>query len=459
MDTITAFNFLIFFSSTILGIFVGLIPGIGILVSVLLCYPILLTFDLFQCLLFYLAVYSASQFSGSIVATTLGIPGESSSLPAVKEGFALYNKGKGSLAISGAALGSVFGAMVACLLTVILMPYALYLIKNFYNNTLQVFILLSVSVLIICINKQIITNILLFVFGLLLASIGFKEVPPGLNYKNIIPYDSIPDLIGGLPTFPVLVALFVVPILAKHWHIKSQKNTADINKKLKVLPFIDHLKNYTKHFSSGVRGSILGIVAGLVPHLTSILASNLSYIVEKYIGTKRKTYSNTGDMATLISSETSNNSAAFTSLLPLVMLGIPISASEAVLLSIIESTSNYVNYKSVIISGIFNELLIWFVAINVFAFILAWPMVKYVNLLYRMPIRLTFGLILLVLFVLIGYIGSESYQSEYHYMVFLILAPIGYMLRNTDTIVLIVGFILHDKIYEALNRAIIIWSV
>ena len=457
METVTLFNFLIFLSSTVFGIFVGIVPGLGILIAVLIAYPLLMTFDLFQCLLFYLSVYSASQFSGSIIATTMGIPGESSSLPSVTEGYALYRRGYGSLAISGAALGSIFGAMLACGLTLILMPYAIYLIKNFYSNTVQIIIFLLVSFLIVCINQRILTNFFLFLFGMLLASIGFQAVPPNLNYKEWIPYDVFPSLVGGLPTFPVLIALFVIPVLAKNWSTKNLPDS-NVNKNLKSLPFVDHIQNYLKYFSSALRGSVIGILAGLVPHLTSILAANLSYIVERKIGAKRKTYHHQGDMASLISSETANNGAAFTSLLPLVMLGIPISASEAILLSILEKNSFFVNYTSVVDSGIFNELMIWFVAINILAFTLAWPMVKYVNYLYKMPVQLTFTITCIILILLIGYVGSNSYQLGYYYTVFLLLAPIGYMLRNTDTIVLIVGFILQDKIYAAMYRAVIIWS-
>lgn len=458
METLTLANLLILFGATLAGIVVGLIPGLGILIACLIAYPLLLTFDMFQCLLFYLAVYSASQFSGSIIATTLGLPGESSSLPAVREGYGLYRQGHGSLAISGAAMGSIFGAFVAVGLTLLFMPMALDLIKQFYSNNIQVLILGTVSIVIVFINKQVITNIFLLLFGMGLATIGFQAVPPRINYKEWIPYDTFPGLLGGLPTFPVLVALFVVPILARNWNAQQHLTDYNVNKNLKPLPLYDHMKNYAQYIYSGLRGSIIGFFAGLVPHLTTILAANVSYILEKYIGNKRKTYNKHGDMPSLISSETANNSAAFTSLLPLILLGIPISTSEAVLLFILETNSFMVSYQSVVLTGIFDNLVVWFVAINVLAFTLAWPMVKYVNYLYQMPMRLTFTITFVILILLIGYVGSEAYQLGYYYAVFLLLAPIGYLLRNTETIVLIVGFILQDKIFAAVHRAIIIWS-
>ena len=68
------------------GYFSGFIPGVGNLVTLLLVYPFLLDSSLLQLLLFYMALTSTSQFSGSGVATVFGVPGEASSLPAVKEG-------------------------------------------------------------------------------------------------------------------------------------------------------------------------------------------------------------------------------------------------------------------------------------------------------------------------------------------------------------------------------------
>src|SRR5210317_718732 len=92
------------------GYLSGLIPGIGLVILLLVSYPMLITWDLFHLLLFYMSAASAAQFSGSVIATTMGIPGESSSLPAVKEGNAMFYSGRGHLAISSAAMGSTLGA-------------------------------------------------------------------------------------------------------------------------------------------------------------------------------------------------------------------------------------------------------------------------------------------------------------------------------------------------------------
>lgn len=87
------------------GIIAGFIPGVGVFTSMMLMLPFLYSLEPYQLLTFYIALASTTQYIGSITATVFGLPGESSSLPAVKEGHALFQQGQGSIAISGSAIG------------------------------------------------------------------------------------------------------------------------------------------------------------------------------------------------------------------------------------------------------------------------------------------------------------------------------------------------------------------
>ena len=77
-------------TGTLLGYVAGLIPGVGNTIMLLIAYPLILNASLLNMLLFYVSLISTSQFSGSIVATVFGVPGESSSMPAVAEGKKLF---------------------------------------------------------------------------------------------------------------------------------------------------------------------------------------------------------------------------------------------------------------------------------------------------------------------------------------------------------------------------------
>jgi putative tricarboxylic transport membrane protein len=447
---------LIMMTGTLLGALGGLIPGVGAVVTLLISYPFIQGFDLIQMLVFYLAIVSASQYSGSVIATTMGIPGDQSSWPAVIEGHAMFKQGHGAYAISGAALGSLLGSAITVGIVLWLLPNAIFLITNFYNNNLQLAVLTLTSLLIVFVYPQRWQNVCLFVFGALLSSIGISLVPSMLMWAGYIPYESFPALYQGLPLFPVIVALFVIPTLAKSLDTDVIYRNKTVSKHSTTLS--SHIREYLKTIKSSIRGSLIGSICGLVPHLTTVLASNLGYIIEKKIGTSNKTYNNNGDIKSLVAAETANNSAGFVQLVPLLLLGIPITTSEAIILSILEYNSYLINYSTTISSGLFDQLVLWFIAINVVAFVLAWPFAKYLHHLYKVPYRYILYTVLVILLVMIWYIGARSNNEIYYLLTFAVLAPVGYLLRNVNTIIIILAFVLQDKLLAAAVRASIIWT-
>jgi len=441
------------FAGIVLGFLSGFVPGVGNTIVVILSFPFLRDASMLQILLFYMAVISSSQYSGSIIATVFGVPGESSSLPAVIEGNRLFRKGIGNFAISGAAIGSLFGAFVSVVVVYTILPILLELIKQFYNNNIQLIILLFATISIcLLMGKNIIQNFLVFGLGFFLAAIGINSVPYVIVFPEIIPYEKFPKLYGGLPLFPVILSLYVFPVL-----LQTSENFKDykcdrLYKDKNTLT--EHLKEFIKHIGSSLRGSSFGCFFGLVPHIGTSVCANLSYYVEKKIGIFKGTYKNTGDIKSLISAETSNNSTGMVSLMPLLLLGIPITASEAVLLSIIEMNSFQIDYKTTIEAGLFKIIVLWFIMVNFISFIFAWPLVKFVNLFRKVKINTILMLTALVVICLNYYVGSLTQDGIYYTLVSFFLLPLGFFLRRCEPMIIIVGFILQDKILASLTAFI-----
>jgi len=445
-------------TATLLGFLSGFIPGIGMLMLLLLSYPFIAEMSILHLIMYYMCASAASQFSGSIVATVLGVPGESSSLPAVREGNPLFHRGKGHFAISGAALGSITGAFIVMLGVILVLPYAVDLIKQYYNNNVQLFILMfsAFSVIFLFGKENILMNIFLFSFGVFLGSIGINTVPRTVLWVDYMPTSIFPQFYQGLPVFPVIIALYVLPILFRSYSDQNQVENQKQIKYVDMAKFSEHIKNYKDSFASVLRGSLVGSFTGLIPHIGLTLSSNLAYIWEKSIGLRKGTYHTKGDMKCLVSAETANNGTAFMQLMPLILIGIPITASEALLLSIIERSSNSFNFSNTIESGLFEVLIFWFILTNILAFLFSWPLIKYVNLLYKIDLKKIFVVTIVLLIFLIYYMGSRTMDEYYYAFVFCALAPIGYMLRGRDTLAVVVGFILQQKIFES---SIAFWQI
>ena len=109
--------------AVLLGLFAGtvtgIVPGAGVTVAMVIATPMLMGFDITQLLLFYMALASMVQFTGTIPAVFLGVPGETNSLPAVIEGTKFNRRKMSQLAIGVSAVSSVVGSMVAVVLSFI----------------------------------------------------------------------------------------------------------------------------------------------------------------------------------------------------------------------------------------------------------------------------------------------------------------------------------------------------
>ena len=108
------------------------------------------------------------------------------------------------------------------------------------------------------------------------------------------------------------------------------------------------MKEFFSHIGSSIRGSLIGSFIGFVPHVGTSVGTNLSYAFERYLGKRKGTYRDDGDVKSLISAETSNNATNMTGLMPLLLIGIPISGSETLLLSLIEINTYIINYTTTI---------------------------------------------------------------------------------------------------------------
>jgi putative tricarboxylic transport membrane protein len=444
------FDLMLAFAGTGFGFISGLLPGVGALIMILITYPLIMDATLFQMILFYLALISAAQFSGSIVATVFGIPGETSSLPAVLEGNKMFNNGVGNFAISNAALGSIVGSFVSVAIIYLLMPHAVYLISNFYNNNIQLAILLATCTsIILLVGQSKINNVIVFSIGFTLALIGHNQVPWFVFADSVIPYTQFPQLLNGLPLFPVIVALYVFPVL--YSNAKQFSDFSQVKKYIDKASFLQHIREFSCNIGSAIRGSLVGSLAGLIPHVGTTVASNFSYIIEKKLGLYQNRYNQSGDIRSLVSAETANNSSTIMSMMPLLLIGIPITTSEALLLSMIERNSYILNYSSFIEQGLFQTLVLWFIGINLFCFIFSWPVVQYVN--YLSKIRLDYLMVFtgVAVVVLTFYVGWLTMDHWYYITVLVLLLPLGYMLRKTDTLVLVIAFILQDKIFASID--------
>jgi putative tricarboxylic transport membrane protein len=431
----------VFIAGIIGGIFSGIMPGVGGLVMMTMAYPILISLDPANILIFYITLISIDQFFGGVTAITLAMPGSSMSVPTMIEGHEMFRNGQGDKAIMYSAIGSWFASVFSVLLIVCLLPF-LFLAYGIWNTLIQS-LFFSIATVAVCMvsKNNMIVNILLFCFGITLAKVGWHEDQGKMMYTM-----GLEVLETGLPMLSVLTSLFVVPMLATSY-LKNKKSI-----QFKTMTFSGYLESFKqiwKYKFTLLRSSLLGSIGGFVPGLAYAFSSMLSYSVERWIRVRKKIYKK-GDVNCLIASESANNAGAFTQMVPLLFLGIPITASEALIYNILQSRGMPVDITW--FSDLFSQVVFYFLVSASIGLVLAG---KYVNLLSVLNnIKVSYVYLGIVTFLLLmNYtVGAQQYNAFNQTMITVFLMPVGLLFIGRDVTPLVFGFVLSEPLVDSFYR-------
>ena len=437
---------LVFIFGILSGLLSGVIPGVGGFVLMTMAYPFLLHLDPVNILIFYVTMASIDQYFNGITAIVFGVPGASMNIPTQIEGHTLFRQGKGSDAIMFSAVGSYFASMFAVLLVVALLP-VLWGLYGVWTSMIQSVLLGTASLVLVYISRnKLWLSVLMFVLGGVLGQVGYRE-ETGDAFMTF----GTHSIYSGLPTLAVLVSLFVVPVLLKSY--MKHPGSFDFPG-VTFKGYVQVIKGIKSYWITLLRSSFLGSLGGLMPGMSFGFSSLLAYITEKAIRRSKKQYK-TGDMHSLVACESANNAGVFTQLVPLLFLGIPITASEALIYNLLETRGLPVDiawFKST-----FNQILIFFVVSSFIGLLLS---AKYVNLLRifnGISINKIYSVVFVLLLIALWQTGITQYAGMSHLLIALALMPLGVLLYKHDTTPLLFGFLLSEPLIDNLKRVLVIY--
>jgi putative tricarboxylic transport membrane protein len=406
------------------GLFVGIMPGLHNSLAMVLFYPLLIGIDPHNVLSFYIGMVTCTQYFGGASATILGIPTETTSLPSVKEGYALTLRGQGNTALGSGAMASFLGSVIAVILAL-----SIFWIGNnysvLYNFKLQFCILLLTYLITIFTSKNILLSAVFLVSGYFLGKVGYDPVT-----KQQFATFEIPYLYGGIPTIIVLVFLYSLPMmLSSSAQIKNLVN-------IKSKKYIIDINPYTF-----MRSSIIGFVCGFIPSLGITISSNFAWAIEKFVN--RKTYNKDGDIRGLVASDSAHNSGLVASFIPLFCFAIPINASEYLLYDITSARGLNSSYDWLVNN--FWWIFSIFGFANAIGFVCSWPLAASLvkELSKRLQFFNTLGIVLLLFAVF--QMGYNTNQLAFYLICGVVFAPIGFLLRRHDLLPLVLGFLLAQQ--------------
>jgi len=321
---LTPMNLLFAAIGVFLGTAVGVLPGIGPALTVALLLPITFRMDPAGSLIMFAGIYYGGMYGGSTTAILLNTPGEAASVVTAVEGNQMARQGRGGPALATAAIGSFVAALVATIGLAFLSPYMVKVAVRFgpwdyFGLMLIAFVTVSATF-----GASPLRGLTSLAVGLWLGLIGIDQ----LTGQARLTY-GVPQLLDGIEVTTLAVGIFA---LGECLFVAS-RNLIAPEKPIPVKGSVwMSREDWKRSWKPWLRGTAIGFPIGALPAGGAEVPTFLSYNVERKLATKPEEFGH-GAIEGVAGPEAANNASAAGTLIPLLTLGLPTSATAAVMLA------------------------------------------------------------------------------------------------------------------------------
>ncbi|MBB3770078.1 putative tricarboxylic transport membrane protein [Angulomicrobium tetraedrale] len=439
-------NLLFAFVGVMLGTAVGVLPGIGPALTVALLLPITFKLDPAGSLIMFAGIYYGGMYGGSTASILLNTPGESSSIVTALEGNKMARAGRGGPALATAAIGSFVAGTIATIGLALVAPTVVDIAISFGPEDYFALMVLAFTTVSAAFGSSVTRGLTSLFLGLALGLIGI-DLQSGQARLSF----SIPDLLDGVEVTTLAVALFAI---GETLSVAAAGARADeIIEPVKGSVFMTR-EDWKRSWKPWIRGTFLGFPIGAMPAGGAEIPTFLSYALEKRLCKKPDEFGN-GAIEGVAGPEAANNAAAAGVLVPLLTLGLPTSATAAIMLAGFQQYG--LNPGPLLF--VTNPDLVWGLIASLFIangmlLILNLPLVGLWVRLLAIPRPWLYGGILV--FATLGTLGANPSLVELGML--LIFGLLGYVLRRYDYPIapVVVGLILGPLSEQQLRRALAI---
>lgn len=317
-------NLLAIAAGTMIGMFVGAMPGLSATMAIALLLPLTFSLRPETGLSMLASLYLAAMYGGSIAAILLRTPGTPAAAATVLDGYPMAQRGEAGKALGLSLTASLIGGVLSSVVLLTVAPLLGGIVLNF--GPVEIFAVAVLGMTIIGSLSQGSTILGLFsgALGLLIATIGMDPTTGTPRFAF-----GILDLFGGVEFTVALIGLFSIP-QAIRLVVRGSSDAGErvSNIRDRMLPT---LAQFVTLLPNSVRSAVIGILTGLIPGTGGDTASWFAYNEARRFSRDKAAFG-TGHPAGIVAPEAANNAVVGGALVPTIALGIPGSSATAVLL-------------------------------------------------------------------------------------------------------------------------------
>lgn len=435
----------------LLGFVVGVLPGLSTSNTAALLLPFSVMLPTEQALILIMSIYAGSAFAGSVPAILVNVPGEAGAAVTAIDGYKMAKQGKGGVAIGIARMASTLGGVISGVIVLLVIAPLGALALSFGAREMFIVVLLGVVVVSTLIGKDVVKGLVSGALGVVLATIGGSPMSGQARFT----FGQI-ELFDGIAFVPALIGVFAISemllLIAASKNAKASAQPLAGGLRETVRDAIAGARLTFRHGGTVLQSSAVGMFLGIIPGIGTGVANFVSYGIAKRLAKDPSEFGK-GSPRGVVASEACDNAVGAATLVPTLALGVPGSATMAVILAqfYIQGiqpgprvlVTHGAEATAAIIAVIAASILILPIGVLATA-----PLVQ----ITKLPVR-----ILAPIVIVLAMTASLAYRgSLFDLGVAVVFGLMGFLMRvhGYPVIPLILGLILGPMLEEQLSRAL-----
>ena len=438
-------NLIYCFVGAVIGTLIGVLPGLGPPAAIALLLPATFNLAPSSALIMLSGIFYGAMYGGSITSVLVNIPGESAAVVTCLDGYQMALKGRAGPALGIAAFGSFIAGTFGLIGLTLAGPALARMALKF--GPPEYFSLMIVGIMLVTFlsSGSMIRALMMAAVGLILAGVGMDPVTGKYRFTN-----NIKLLLDGVKIVPTVMGLFGMSEVLLNLETKIKKEILTTN----IRSLFPTARDWAESTGSIIRGAVLGFLLGIIPGAGPVIASFASYAIEKKISKHPEEFGK-GAIQGVAGPESANNATASGNFIPLLTLGIPTTATTAILLGalmihglqpgpLLISRNPDVFWGTIASMYIGNGMLL----------VLNLPLIPIWVMVLRVPYYLLYPLI--ILFCLTGSYSIANEAGDVALM--LIFGIVGYLMKKFGyhAAPLVLGFILGNQLEKSFRLSLML---
>ena len=439
-------NLMLVILGLLVGIFLGALPGIGSSMAIVLALPFTYFLDVVPAIALLATIYVGSAYGGSITAILFNTPGTPEAVATTFDGYPMTQKGQSKKALGLAISASAFGGIFAILIMMFLSPVLSQLAFKIHSSEYFALALLGMTVISSLGTNNKVKAIASGLLGIFISTVGIDP----LTATDRFTFNTI-ELMNGIDYIPIMIGAFALGEVFSQLTAKDPHNIENTSTKSTG---VFKIKEFFVYKWAAAKSAVIGTLIGILPGTGGAIASFVSY------GVTMKTDKNPAEFGKgkpegVVAPETANNAAAAGSMIPTLILGIPGSATTAVILAAlvlqgVQPGPQLLSDQPILLYAILLAMLF----ASIMTFIAGRAGIQIFSLLLKAPYS-----IIATFIIMLSLIGAYATNNDLlNIWIMLLFGVVGYLMKvyNFSIASLILGIVLGPLMETSLRRHLLL---